>query len=95
MLVVSEGFVGRLPAQLADLLPINPVSTTRTGRIHLWRGHDPGDFAQSDINRDLQEVHDVANRNNTAFYTLDPRGLAGQEFGIDENVHDSTDLEIP
>ena len=35
MLVVSEGFVGRLPAQLADPLPINPVSTTRTGRIHL------------------------------------------------------------
>jgi hypothetical protein len=36
-------------------------------------------------------VYDVANRNNTALYTLDPRGLAGQEFDINENVHNSTD----
>jgi hypothetical protein len=48
-------------------------------------------FAQTDILRDMQEIYDVANRNNSAFYTLDPRGLTGQEFGIDENVHSSTD----
>ncbi len=93
MLVVSEGFVGRLPAQLADPVADQPgLNNPNRQNPFAGAGDTTGDFfAQSDINRDLQEVYDVANRNNTAFYTLDPRGLAGQEFGIDENVHDSTD----
>jgi VWFA-related protein len=93
MLVVSEGFVGRLPAQLADPIADQP-GLGNPNRFNPFAG--AGDtsadfFAQTDITRELQEVYDVANRNNTALYTLDPRGLAGQEFGIDENVHESTD----
>ena len=38
---------------------------------------------------DLRQVYDVANRNNTAIYALDPRGLAPFEFDIDEGVGDS------
>jgi VWFA-related protein len=96
MLVVSEGFVGRLPAQLADPIADQP-GLGNPNRFNPFAG--AGDttadfFAQTDITRELQEVYDVANRNNTALYTLDPRGLAGQEFGIDENVHDSTDRRL-
>jgi VWFA-related protein len=96
MLVVSEGFVGRLPAQLADPVADQP-GLGNPNRLNPLAGaaDTTGDFfAQTDIMRELQDVYDVANRNNTALYTLDPRGLAGQEFGIDENVHSSTDRRL-
>jgi hypothetical protein len=38
---------------------------------------------------DLRQVYDVANRNNTAIYALDPRGLAPFEFDINEGVGDT------
>ena len=42
-------------------------------------------FAQSDLYSQLRDVFTAANRNNTAIYTLDPRGLATSEFDIDES----------
>ena len=41
-------------------------------------------FGQMDVYTRLREVYDVANRNNTAVYSLDPRGLAPFEYGIDD-----------
>jgi hypothetical protein len=38
------------------------------------------------VQRELQNVFDAANRNNTAIYSVDPRGLATGEFDINENV---------
>jgi hypothetical protein len=43
-------------------------------------------FANTDLLADLREVYDSANRNNTAIYSLDPRGLSAGEFDIDQNV---------
>ena len=40
---------------------------------------------------DLREVYDTANRNNVAIYAVDPRGLPGFEFDINENVGLQTD----
>ena len=37
-----------------------------------------------DVYSRLRDVYDVANRNNTAIYSLDPRGLAVFEYGIDD-----------
>ena len=37
-----------------------------------------------DVYSRLRDVYDVANRNNTAIYSLDPRGLAPFEYGIDD-----------
>ena len=39
-----------------------------------------------DIQQEMQEVFNAANRSNTALYTVDPRGLATGEFDINENV---------
>jgi VWFA-related protein len=33
---------------------------------------------------DLQAIYDLANKNNVAIYAVDPRGLAGSEFSIDQ-----------
>ena len=41
-----------------------------------------------DDRRPPKEVYDLANRNNTAIYALDPRGLAPFEFDINEGVGD-------
>jgi hypothetical protein len=48
-------------------------------------------FESMDMNIQLQEVWDLANRYNTAIYTVDPRGLAAGEFGIEKNVGARTD----
>ena len=42
-------------------------------------------FGQSDVNMRMRDVFQMANRNNTAIYSLDPRGLAVFEFDIDDS----------
>ena len=44
---------------------------------------------RSDIYLDLREVYDLANKNNTAIYAIDPRGLAVFEFGLDRPAIDA------
>jgi VWFA-related protein len=46
-------------------------------------------FAEADLVRELAELTRAANRANTTFYTIDPRGLVGMP-DLDENV-DTTD----
>jgi VWFA-related protein len=46
-------------------------------------------FGEADLVRELAELTRAANRANTTFYTIDPRGLVGGP-DLDENV-DSTD----
>ena len=48
-------------------------------------------FGESDLYSQLRDVFTAANRNNTAIYSLDPRGLTPFEFGIDEAVGPNQD----
>jgi hypothetical protein len=43
------------------------------------------------MEEDLRDIWDLANKNNTAIYAVDPRGLATNEFGIDQNIGSITD----
>ena len=43
------------------------------------------------MDSDLREIYDTANRNNVAIYAVDPRGLPGFEFDINENIGLQTD----
>jgi hypothetical protein len=47
--------------------------------------------SDTDMHRWLDEVTGRANRNNVAIYGVDPRGLAGSEFSIEQGVGTSTD----
>ena len=38
------------------------------------------------MQRELQDVLDACNRNNTAIYAVDPRGLAVGAFDITANI---------
>jgi VWFA-related protein len=97
VILVSEGFTNVLPPQLND-----PISSMKgLGNPAARGGGMAGGtesvderaafFANVDIQQELRRVYDAANRNNTAIYTLDPRGLATGEFDISENVGQSTD----
>jgi hypothetical protein len=48
-------------------------------------------FQQSELYSRMRDVTDLANRNNVSFYSLDPRGMAVNEFGIDEDVGPKAD----
>ena len=48
-------------------------------------------IAALDMDSDLREVYDAANRNNVAIYAVDPRGLPGFEFDINEGIGLQTD----
>jgi VWFA-related protein len=91
VIVVSEGFTSVLPPQLRDPVASMP-GVGNTARRNPMIGdnninEDRADFAgQLDIQQEMQQVFNAANRSNTAFYTVDPRGLATGEFDIDENV---------
>jgi VWFA-related protein len=91
IIFVSEGFTSLLPQQMR-----NPIATMPG--VGNPRSRDP--FAgENDLNEDrarmltdaellthMREVWDAANRNNTAIYSLDPRGMAAFEYGIEEGV---------
>src|SRR5258708_19419854 len=51
-------------------------------------------MAGNDILNDLRDVWDVANKNNVAIYAVDPRGLPGFEFDINEGINIQTDQKF-
>jgi VWFA-related protein len=97
VILVSEGFSNTLPPQLRDPIAAMPgVGNPRRGMPGGQtdpRADTMEFFAQADMLSDLREVWDAANRANTAIYALDPRGLAGFEFDINEGVGMRTDRQ--
>ena len=96
IIFVSEGFTTMLPPQMRDANAQLPGLGNPNARDPFaGENNDREDtmmvFSQADLMSQLRDVFDAANRNNAAFYTLDPRGLAGAEFGIDENISMRTD----
>ncbi|MCX6539945.1 MAG: VWA domain-containing protein [Acidobacteria bacterium] len=91
VILVSEGFVGMLPAQMSGPMAglpgrANPAADPRTEERARFQ-------ADLDIQQKLKDISDTANRNNTAIYALDPRGLAVNEYDINENVDQRLDLD--
>lgn len=89
ILYVSEGMAGTIPAGIStsgSMAPV-PSSTIGTSREQ--------NFSNSaSLLGDLVEVFRTAARNNTSIYTLDPRGLAGSEFDINDNVQSQMDRAV-
>jgi VWFA-related protein len=91
VIVVSEGYTAVLPPQLRDPVAALPGMGNPNRRNPLAGENsvveDRAEFAgQLDVQQEMQEVFNAANRSNTALYTVDPRGLATGEFDISENV---------
>jgi hypothetical protein len=87
LILVSEGFSNTLPPQLRDPVASAP-GFDNPFRNDPNAGDTPDEFRRQafdtfDMSTDLRDVYDLANRQNVSIYPLDPRGLAGTEFGVD------------
>ncbi len=93
VILVSEGYTGVLPAQLNDPISSMPGVGNPARNAQGLESIDDRTafFANLDVQQMLRPVWDAANRNNTAIYALDPRGLATGEFGMTEGVGMQTD----
>jgi VWFA-related protein len=89
VIFVSEGFTAILPPQMRRQdasQPENPLQAGAAGRLQDSSVEETAAwFGQSDVNMRMREVYQMANRNNTSIYSLDPRGLAVFEFGLDDS----------
>jgi VWFA-related protein len=88
LILVSEGYTNMLPPQMRD--PVAGIQGLgNPNQFNPQAGqNDPledraSTLANWDMESDLREVYTVANRYNVAIYSVDPRGLANFEFGID------------
>ncbi len=97
IILVSEGFISSVPAQLNDPSAAQPGLNNPARRMP---GVDPRTdprqeatafFNSAELQNRLKEIYDVANRNNTSIYAVDPRGLAVFEYDINQGVSLQTD----
>lgn len=98
VVLVSEGYTYYLPPQLRDPVAEMPgLGNPARRRPTLGEGSVAEErrqfFEGADMQSDLREVYNAANRNNTAIYTLDPRGLAVFEFDLGENIGSGYDQQ--
>lgn len=96
LILVSEGFTNLVPPQMRDAnaqMPGfgNPNARNPTAGVNDLNEDRAQFFSSMDLNSDLREVYDTANRNNVSIYAVDPRGLPGFEFDINEGVGLQTD----
>src|SRR5262245_20970282 len=101
LILISEGYTNMLPPQMRDQMAAFPGSNN-PARNDPFAGTDSAGrstaledraafLSGADMEADLRDVWDLANKNNVAIYAVDPRGLATNEFGIDQNINNTTD----
>ena len=99
VILVSEGYTNTLPPQLNDPIANMPGlgnpnrGQPRTGEASIAEDRARF-FAEADLQTELRDVYNDANRNNTTIYALDPRGLTPFEFDINEGVEFRTDRQM-
>jgi VWFA-related protein len=98
LILVSEGYTNILPPQMRDPIASMP-GYGNPDKYNPMAGvgnmnEDRARFLNSvDINNDLREIYSYANRYNVSIYAVDPRGLATNEFDINEGVNLQTDSQ--
>jgi len=98
LILVSEGYSNMLPPQLRDPVAAMPgMNNPNAGNPLAGTNslvEDRASFSASmDLESDLRDLYDTANKNNVAIYAVDPRGLSAGEFGIDQNIGQSVDRQ--
>ena len=91
VIFVSEGFSSVLPQEMrnTNAQAPNPILTRPDGPFEDATNF----FRRTDILGHLRDIYSDANWNNTAIYSLDPRGLAINEFYINETATATQDRE--
>src|SRR4051794_3273892 len=96
LILVSEGYTDIIPPQMRNADAQQPgLGNPATGNPFAGQNDINEDRAAwtagLDMDSDLREIYDTANRNNVAIYAVDPRGLPGFEFDINEGIGLQTD----
>jgi VWFA-related protein len=96
LILVSEGYTNIIPPQMRNAdaqMPGlgNPAYGNPTAGTNDAMEDRASWLAGLDMDSDLRDVYDMANKNNVAIYAVDPRGLPGFEFDINEGINIQTD----
>jgi VWFA-related protein len=96
LILVSEGYSNLPPPQMRNADATMPGFGNPNARNPSAGDNDPNEdraqwLASLDMDSDLRDLYDMANKNNVAIYAVDPRGLPGFEFDINEGVGLRTD----
>jgi VWFA-related protein len=96
LILVSEGYTNIIPPQMRNAdaqMPGlgNPAYGNPTAGTNDALEDRANWLAGLDMDSDLRDVYDMANKNNVAIYAVDPRGLPGFEFDINEGINIQTD----
>ncbi len=86
LIFVSEGLTATLPPQMRRGDASAPQGPTIVDNSPIAQGREQTYewFEQGDLYSRMRDVFTAANRNNTAIYSLDPRGLAPFEYDIND-----------
>ncbi len=98
LILVSEGYTNIIPPQMRNRDAQQPgLGNPAAGNPFAGQNDINEDRAAwsagLDMESDLREIYDTANRNNVAIYAVDPRGLPGFEFDINEGIGFQTDAK--
>ena len=98
LVLVSEGYSNILPPQMRNPVAAMPGAGNPAAHDPNAGRDDPNEFraqtfAGFDMQEDLRQIYQAANRNNVSIYAVDPRGLATNEFDITENINTRTDRD--
>jgi VWFA-related protein len=96
LILVSEGYTNIIPPQMRNADASMPGLGNPAYGNPQAGVNDPNEdraswLAGLDMDSDLRDVYDMANKNNVAIYSVDPRGLPVFEFDVNESVNISTD----
>src|SRR5262245_48801013 len=96
LVLVSEGYTNILPPQMRNADATMPGLGNPAAHDPLAGTNDINEdraawSANLDMDQDLRDIYDTANKSNVAIYAVDPRGLPGFEFDINENINIQTD----
>jgi VWFA-related protein len=99
LILVSEGYNSMLPPQMRSNLPGGLAGAGDITRDPFAGDNNPMEdrarFSQDmDMLREMQDVWDACNRNNTSIYAVDPRGLAVGAFDITANISMKTSQQF-
>jgi len=84
LIVVSEGFTYMVPPQMRSPNSQMPALGNLGGGFDQLTEDRANFSATVDMQQELREVYDEANRQNVSLYPVDPRGLAAFEFDLSE-----------
>jgi VWFA-related protein len=99
LILISEGYTYMVPPQMRNANAQLPGVGNPDALNPLAGTNDPNEdraawLATVDMTNDLRDVWDVANKNNVSIYCVDPRGLPGFEFDINEGINMQTDQKF-